>query len=119
MPRGASRKREREYEELRDRFKEEKRYPGREEEVASRIVNKQRAEQGETKENKEKEKKGQAPDNDLPIEGYQHLTVDQVLSKVESLSRSQVERIRDFERSHRGRKTLMRRLERRLQNTGS
>lgn len=49
MPRGASPKREREYEELKKEFKEEHRYPGREEEVAARIVNKQRREHGETK----------------------------------------------------------------------
>lgn len=49
MPRGASPKREREYEELKQEFKEEHRYPGREEEVAARIVNKQRREHGETK----------------------------------------------------------------------
>lgn len=42
MPRGASPKREREYKELKSRFKKEHRYKGREEEVASRIVNKQR-----------------------------------------------------------------------------
>ncbi len=52
MPRGASPKREREYKELKTKFKKEHRYPGREEEVASRIVNKQRAEAGETKEQK-------------------------------------------------------------------
>lgn len=49
MPRGASPKREREYEKLERKFKKEGRYKGREEEVASRIVNKQRAESGETK----------------------------------------------------------------------
>ncbi|TFW17437.1 hypothetical protein [Duganella callida] len=49
MPRGASPKREREYEKLERKFKKEGRYKGREEEVASRIVNKQRAEHGETK----------------------------------------------------------------------
>lgn len=49
MPRGASPKREREYKKLKEEFKEEHRYPGREEEVAARIVNKQRAEKGETK----------------------------------------------------------------------
>ena len=56
MPRGASPKREREYEELKKEFKEEHRYPGREEEVAARIVNKQRAQHGETKEAKAKGK---------------------------------------------------------------
>ena len=49
MPRGASPKREREYNELKEKFHEEGRYEGREEEVAARIVNKQRAQKGETK----------------------------------------------------------------------
>lgn len=49
MPAGASPKREREYKELKQEFKKEGRYKGREEEVASRIVNKQRAQAGETK----------------------------------------------------------------------
>jgi len=48
MPQGASPKREREYQKLERKFKKEGRYQGREEEVASRIVNKQRAESGET-----------------------------------------------------------------------
>jgi hypothetical protein len=54
MPRGASPKREREYKELKSEFKKEGRYKGREEEVASRIVNKQRREAGETKAQKKK-----------------------------------------------------------------
>ncbi|WP_374358120.1 hypothetical protein [Pseudoduganella danionis] len=49
MPTGASPKREREYRMLERKFKQEGRYPGREEEVAARIVNKQRAAMGETK----------------------------------------------------------------------
>jgi len=48
MPRGASPKREREYEKLKAEFKHDHRYLGREEEVAARIVNKQRREAGET-----------------------------------------------------------------------
>jgi hypothetical protein len=39
MPIGASSKREREYNALKKTFKRERRYPGREEEVAARIVN--------------------------------------------------------------------------------
>jgi len=54
MPAGASPKREREYKELKAEFKKEHRYPGREDEVAARIVNKQRAEHGETKSAKKK-----------------------------------------------------------------
>jgi hypothetical protein len=49
MPTGSSPKREREYKEIKAKVKEEGRYKGREEEVAARIVNKQRAEHGETK----------------------------------------------------------------------
>jgi len=49
MPRGASPKREREAKKLERKFKKEKRYKGREDEVAARIVNKQRSAAGETK----------------------------------------------------------------------
>ena len=49
MPTGSSPKREREYKEIEHKFEKEGRYPGREKEVAARIVNKQRAEHGETK----------------------------------------------------------------------
>jgi len=49
MPTGASAKREREYKQIERKFKKEGRYAGREEEVAARIVNKQRAAAGETK----------------------------------------------------------------------
>jgi hypothetical protein len=57
MPRGSSPKREREFNELKSEFKKEHRYRGREEEVAARIVNKQRAEAGETKTTKRGSKK--------------------------------------------------------------
>ena len=57
MPRGASPKREREYEELKGKFKKEGRYRGRQEEVAARIVNKQRREKGETKSQRGKKRK--------------------------------------------------------------
>jgi hypothetical protein len=56
MPTGASPKREREYKEIKAKLKKEHRYPGREEEVAARIVNKQRAEHGETKQSADKRK---------------------------------------------------------------
>jgi hypothetical protein len=49
MPTGSSPKREHEFKKLETEFKKEHRYPGREEQVAARIVNKQRAEHGETK----------------------------------------------------------------------
>jgi hypothetical protein len=49
MPRGASPKRERAYKKIEQKIEKEGRYKGREEEVAARIVNKQRAKAGETK----------------------------------------------------------------------
>lgn len=49
MPRGSSPKREHEYEKIKKELKKDHRYPGREEEVAARIVNKQRKDAGETK----------------------------------------------------------------------
>ena len=75
MPRGASPKREREYENLVDEFEKEHRYPGREKEVAARIVNKQRAQFSETREEKRKDRQCKSPDRNLPIANYQHLTV--------------------------------------------
>jgi hypothetical protein len=54
MPRGASPKRERQYKKIEQKFEKEGRYKGREEEVAARIVNKQRANSGETKGAKKK-----------------------------------------------------------------
>ena len=50
MPTGVSAKRESEYKKIERKFKKEGRYKVREEEVAARIVNKQRAQKGETKE---------------------------------------------------------------------
>jgi hypothetical protein len=57
MPRGASPKREREYKKIEKKFEKEGRYKGREEEVAARIVNKQRAKSGETKKSSTKRKR--------------------------------------------------------------
>ncbi|MGA8480159.1 MAG: hypothetical protein WB696_19515 [Chthoniobacterales bacterium] len=54
MPRGASPKRERQYKKIEQELEKEGRYKGREEEVAARIVNKQRAKSGETKTAKKK-----------------------------------------------------------------
>ena len=49
MPKGASRKREREFKKLETEFREEHRYLSSEAEAAARIVNKQRAQHRETK----------------------------------------------------------------------
>jgi hypothetical protein len=114
MPAGASPKREREYKKLEHRFKQEHRYPGREEEVASRIVNKQRAQYGETKTEKAKEKSGKSPDRGLPVEDYQHLTIAQIEGKLDDLSTAQIEKLRSYETGHKNRKGLLQKLDRRL-----
>lgn len=107
MPRGASPKREREYNELEEKFEKEGRYKGREEEVAARIVNKQRRESGETK-----EQKGKQADAGLPISNYQQLTVTQIRSRLDELTGAQVRKIRSFETAHKNRKGVLQALER-------
>ncbi len=115
MPRGASPKREREYEDLKDRFREEGRYKGREQEVAARIVNKQRREYGETKAEKQKDREGKSPDRDLPIRDYQHLTLAEADKKLARLSPQQLRTVRSYEKKHKNRKGMLERIERRLQ----
>jgi hypothetical protein len=107
MPRGSSAKREREYNELKSEFKKEGRYKGRETEVAARIVNKQRAQYGETKGEKKKDRQGKSPDRNLPIKDYQHKTVSQVERAIGKLSRSDLKEIEKYEKQHKGRKTLL------------
>lgn len=114
MPRGASPKREREYEKLKRSFRREHRYPGREEEVAARIVNKQRSQFGETKAEKQKDREGKSPDRDLPVKDYQHLTARQVESKIGGLSRKDLHQIKKHERQHKNRKTVIEVLDRKL-----
>jgi hypothetical protein len=115
MPRGANPKREREYRELEHKFKKEHRYPGREEEVASRIVNKQRSQYGETKGEKRKDREGRSPDKGLPIPNYQHLTVDQVTNRLDDLSKSELSRVKKYEEQHKHRKTLLEEIDSRRQ----
>lgn len=114
MPRGASPKREREYNELKRRFKRERRYPGREPQVAARIVNQQRRQFGETKAEKAKDRAGKSPDRNLPINEYQHLTVPQVTTRLGRLSPPQLKRIQAYEQGHKRRRGVLQAIERRL-----
>lgn len=111
MPRGANAKREREYEELKEHFHEEGRYKGREEEVASRVVNKQRAQYGETKGEKREARQGNNPDRSLPIEHYRHLTIPQVENKAKKLSPGEIDKVERYEKKHKGRKGAVSALE--------
>ena len=107
MPRGLTPKREREYKALQARFKREHRYLGRETEVAARIVSRQRKALGATKDEKAKERTGNSPDRDLPIERYQHLTVPQIRARLTRLSPPQLKRIERYESGHKGRKGVL------------
>lgn len=115
MPVGASPKREREFRKLKKEFRQEGRYPGREDEVAARIVNKQRAQAGETQEAPGRDRAGKpaaraAPASvvrDLPIAGYQHLTVAQIRDKLDGLSAAQLHRLREYEAAHKKRKGVL------------
>ncbi len=114
MPRGASPKREREYRELKEEFKKEGRYRGREEEVASRIVNKQRSQYGETKAGKRADRAGKSPDRSLPIRGYQHLTSRQIGQQLGRLSKQDAAKIKRYEEKHKNRKTVLAEIGRKL-----
>ena len=118
MPRGVGPKREREYEELKGKFVEEGRYKGREEEVAARIVNKQRAQYGETQGEKQKDRQGKSPDRDLPLPRYQHKTIAQIESEIGSLPGEQIRQIKNYEQSHKQRKTLIEKLDRCIDEKG-
>lgn len=114
MPRGASPKREREYRKLKHAFEKEGRYRGREEEVASRVVNKQRAQYGETQAAKAKARDGRSPDKNLPIAHYQQRTVPELTKKLDDLSTQQLRRIKTYEKNHKARVTLLKQIERHL-----
>jgi hypothetical protein len=104
MPRGASPKREREYEKLKSNFQKSGRYGKRAKEVAARIVNKQRAQYGETKDEKKEEKRGENPDRNLPLDNYQHLTIGQIKSELGSLSKGDIQKVKSYEQKHKNRK---------------
>lgn len=114
MPAGASAKREAEYKKLRHRFKIEGRYPGREEEVASRIVNKQRSDYGETRAERAKDKQGKSPDRGLPIKDYQTLTIAQIRGRLDALSKADLKKIRTYETGHENRKGVLTLLDTRM-----
>jgi hypothetical protein len=114
MPAGANPKREREYKALERKFKQEGRYRGREEEVAARIVNKQRSEYGETREERRKDREGRSPDRNLPIDHYQKLTISEIDKKLNGLSATELRKVRTYEADHKNRKSLLAKIDNRL-----
>jgi hypothetical protein len=69
-----------------------------------------RAEQGRSSPRQPRATRDSAAYN-LPIDGYQRLTVDEITRKARSLSPGDLKRIRAFEEKHRNRKTLLTHLE--------
>ncbi len=114
MPRGASPKREEEYRQLKERFEKEGRYQGREANVASRIVNKQRRMYGETKGQQRQEQEGRSPDRGLPIYKYRHQTRSQIIPRLKHFSPGEIRRMEEYEKRHKNRKTLIRQFEKAL-----
>ncbi|MBV9673056.1 MAG: hypothetical protein JO076_09575 [Verrucomicrobia bacterium] len=111
MPRGANPKREREYRELEQKFEQEGRYKGREKEVAARIVNKQRKQYSETKDEKAKDRAGDSPDDSLPIDQYDKMTAPRIRKTAEKLSDRDIDRLLDYEQKHKNRKSVVELLE--------
>lgn len=107
MPTGANAKREREYKELRSQFQQSGRYRGREEEVAARIVNKQRSQYGETKQAKKEERKGALPDRDLPLNHYEHMTIPEVRRHLDKLGAADIRKLQRYESRHKNRKGML------------
>ncbi len=115
MPRGASPRREREYEQLKGKFQRSGRYGGRAAEVAARIVNKQRAQYGETKGEKQLERQGRSPDRNLPLDHYRHLTIAQLKPRLASLSTRDLKKVRTYEEKHKNRKGAIEAIDSELQ----
>jgi hypothetical protein len=57
---------------------------------------------------------GTAARSDVPIPGYQQLTVPEIIRQAESMTLDQLREVKDYEKSHRRRKTLLTKLERLL-----
>ena len=115
MPRGASPKREREYEELKEDFQRSGRYGNRAAEVAARIVNKQRAQFGETKGEKQEEKEGKNADRNLPLDHYRHLPIAHLDPRLNSLSKSDQRKVRQYEEAHKNRRGAIEAIDREME----
>jgi hypothetical protein len=57
---------------------------------------------------------GGATRGDAPIAGYQQLTVPEIIRQAEAMTLDQLRGVKDYEKSHRRRKTLLTKLERLL-----
>ena len=60
----------------------------------------------------------QADGDDLPLEDYDSLNIRQISERLDELSDEEIRRLRDYESQHKNRRTLMERLDQRIE-TGS
>lgn len=107
MPRGATAKREKKNHQLKRKFKKSTGYKGQEEDISTRIVNKQRVRLDETRVTPKKDKDGKSPDRELPIKNYPQLTITEVKKRLGRLSKSDLKKVSSYETKHKNRKTLM------------
>lgn len=108
MPRGANPKRGREYGEPEKELEREGRHEGREEEVAARMVDEQRA--------RAKEKRRESPGRGLPIVGLEDLAVPDIVAQLDRLSHQELRSVEAYERGHKDRRTLLAQIARRIRH---
>ena len=115
MPRGAAPNVNANMKSLSVILKNRVRYGNRAPEVAARIVNKQRAQYGETKGEKKEEREGHNPDRDLPLDHYRHLTIAQLKARLQGLSKRDLNQVRRYEEKHKNRKGAVRAIDAELE----
>jgi hypothetical protein len=103
---------QREHEEPRPGFAAEGRHPPRDAGSADRVVGKRRSGSSEGRAGRDQ------PDREPPLRDYNRLTIPEILDRIRSLSTDELQALREYERAHRRRKTLLVRLERQLRNAG-
>ncbi|MGH3087208.1 MAG: hypothetical protein ACRDSJ_07815 [Rubrobacteraceae bacterium] len=60
-----------------------------------------------------------APNGEVPIADYDQLNVEQVKVRTEKLSAAQIRRIRDYEKKHKNRETLVEQFDKKLKATSA
>jgi len=63
--------------------------------------------------------RGRRPNPPQPLPEYEHLTIPEIVRRIPTLSADEVRGLREYERAHRRRKTLLVRIERHLRDHGT
>jgi hypothetical protein len=64
--------------------------------------------------NTEEAKKARKESRALPLKNYDNLSVEEVGKKIKGLSQKEIRKLRDYEKAHKNRRTLMESLDRKL-----